>query len=117
MRNWKIVETSLGHVILPTIDLRCPFCKEKLLLHRFVCFYQSSYDFKHADVDMKCPNCEYFVKFGVPISEEEYEILTKSKLHRIVLNKKIILEIAEIQQLEQEQQKEIERRLKALGYW
>lgn len=111
MREWKITETNKGTIIIPSRVLHCVFCGEPLLLHDFICSKNFSFDFYHCDVHLKCPNCNWFVTFGVPITEEEYNKLVKSPLHHRILKWEIV-------DLVKEKDKEkIEERLKSFGYW
>ena len=112
---WEIKKTSKGYVIVPREPLYCPFCGHMLVLHDFRCAIspQSSsggYLFRHVDVHMKCPNCSFFVTFGIPISREDYEKLVSSPLHGRIL-------IHELREIISEKYREIEERIKRWGYW
>jgi hypothetical protein len=113
MSGWIVVETPKGHIIMPVVDKKCPFCGKIMLLHRFHVFDQVTQGFKHCDVDMKCPNCSFFCKFGVAVNEYEYAVLKDSPLHAKVLRE----ELLELELVDEEFKEKIERRLKALGYW
>ena len=109
-RKWEIVEINGEAVILPKFPLLCPFCSEEMILHDFSCYKQAN-NFYHVDIHMKCPKCNFWCVFGVPISEEEFEKLRKSKYHRKILR----WEIAEI--YGKEILEKIGKKLEKLGYW
>ena len=87
-----------------------------MLLHRFNVYDALVFGFKHADVNLKCPNCGFFTVFGVPISEDEMFRLKESPLHGKVITDEAP-EIAELQELPKEQIAVIKQRLKSWGYW
>ena len=106
---WKIVEVNGDYVILPEHEVVCPVCGGEVLLHDFSCKYQASFSFYHCDVHMKCLNCGFFMTFGVPVSREDYEKLTKSKYHAKILK-------WELREIVRDFRK-VEERLRRLGYW
>ena len=116
MRPWQIVDTPKGKAIVPTVELECPFDGTPLLLHQFSVYSAELYRFKHADVKMKCPKCGFFVTFGVPISDAEMKELRESPLHGKVITDEAP-EIAKVQGLSAEEEKEIADRLEKWGYW
>ena len=130
IRKWKIVDTELGAIPVPEIELRCKFCGCKLMLHQFIASYNKGHNFYHVDISLKCPNCDWFIPerklagsgklevFGVPISKEEYEKLRASKLHGKIIKELHELEIvAKLYNIPELHKKLVEERLKALGYW
>ena len=110
-RKWKIVETEKGAAIVPTFELKCPFCGTTLILHDFAAYHNKIHNFYHVDIHMKCPNCSWWTTFGVPITKEEYEKLSKSPLNRKILR----WELTKI--LNNEDKEKIEERLRSWGYW
>ena len=109
VRYWNIVDRDGNAVVLPGKPFYCPLCGGNLLLHDFRAYYQTTYDFYHVDVHLKCPHCGFFLTFGIPITEEEYKRLVKSKYHGRVLK----WELREIYN----ENEEIKERLEKWGYW
>jgi len=109
-RFWIIRDTEHGKVIVPKKPILCPICGEVMLLHDFACYKHTS-GFKHADIHVKCPYCSFWATFGVPISEEEFEELTKSPLHKQILK----WELTNL--VDEEVRGDLEARLKKWGYW
>ena len=109
MRKWKLDKYEGAYIVKPTIELKCPFCGERLLLHAF--HTSMSRGFYHVDVDMKCSNCSGFFVFGVPITKGEYDILSKSRYNNYVFRDEII-DLYDDIDLE-----EIKSRLKSWSYW
>jgi len=103
--EWIIREVNGNAIIEPTEDKECHFCKTKLILHDF--YPQKSYNFFHADVHLKCPECSWWVTFGVPISEADFNKLSRSKYAKKPLTHEL-LELG---------LKQVEKRLKTFGYW
>jgi len=109
---WRITKVSGEYIILPETSKYCPFCDTELVIHRFRVSYQPHKRFWHCDVAMKCPKCSWFTLFGVPISKEDADKLRSSKYH----GQDLTDELLELD-LDDEQKKIIEERLKSLGYW
>ena len=127
MLCWKIVETKKGAVILPKRgfkgpdyecpEFRCCQCGHKLYLHHFTTGYEPVKKFYHVDVHLKCPLDSHFVTYGVAISKEEYDRLSKSKLNSVDLTNEH-LEVEELnEELSEEDEKIIRKRLEQMGYW
>jgi len=111
MRKWDIIFID-GHAVpVPKFDAKCPFCGTQLLLHDFRVYNQVAHKFLHCDVHLKCPNCGFFLTFGIPISGEEYELLRKSKFHGRILK----WELTEI--YSDEEKEWIKKKLEQWGYW
>ena len=113
MESWKIVETKHGAVVKPKREFKCPFCGHKLLLHQFHVNFQPVKKFYHVDIHLKCPVDGFFVTFGVAISKEEYEKLSKSKMNGVDLTD----ELLEVEELSEEDEEIIRKRLEQIGYW
>ena len=109
MRYWVIKKINNDYVIVPKEPLYSPFSSEPLLLHDFR-VYKAAQGFYHADIHMKDPVTDWWTVFGVPISQEEYELLRKSRYHGRIL-------ICELKQLYPSLDKRIEERLRRWGYW
>ena len=107
---WKVKEINGDYIILPSEKLYCPICGGELIIHDITPFYQKSRDFHHCDIHMKCINCGLHLTFGVPISEDDYNKLNKSKYVRRILKQ-------ELKEIYPEYNKELESRLKTWGYW
>ncbi len=105
MRRWRIEKLD-DYIIMPTMDFKCPFCGHRLYLHAFHAS-GPSYGFYHCDVHMKCPNCSGFFTFGVPISKDEFLLLSKSKYNHHIFSKDITLLYGD----------EVKDRLESWGYW
>lgn len=107
MRAWKIYKVKDDAIIAPTTTLKCCFCLQELLLHDFRPLHRKKDqdDFYHCDIHMKCPKCSFFITFGVPITEEEYNNLASSNLHNKILIKYY------------EDEERIKKRLKIYNYW
>ena len=105
-------------MIMPAQTLYCNivteegYCGSPLLLHNFFC-YKHSYkpELLHCDVHLKCPRCGYHYTFGLAVPPELYERLRQSRYHGRVLR----MELREI--YGGSLPKEVERRLRDLGYW
>lgn len=110
-RKWKIVEVNGYPIIVPVEPILCYRCNEYLILHHFACFSQERYGFYHCDVYMKCPICDWFTVFGIPVTREEYEKLIKSYWH----NRVLLWEVKKF--VEEEIWKKIEKKLRQWGYW
>ena len=111
MRDWEILRTAHGALPYPKTPKYCAFDGEELIVHHFTAG-QAARGFLHVDVYMKCPKCGWFVTFGVPIDSEELRVLSSSPLRGKVLTDEV-LSVAKNHKLKSE----IERRLKAFGYW
>ena len=107
-RIWKLEEFDGDYIIVPTKTLFCPFCGEEMLLHDYMVAQASAKQggFLHADVHMKCPYCDFWCVFGVPITKDEFEKLRKSKWHRKILRKEIL-----------KFKENMKEKLEQFGYW
>ena len=97
-------------IVLPTSEINCPICGGKLILHDFRCYKHTNQDpiHKHCDVHFKCRDCDFFMTFGLPVSEDAFNKLSQSKYHGRLLR----------WELENFYEDEVIReRLKMLGYW
>lgn len=100
-----VFNEKYGHIVMPDREYRCPFDGTVMLLHSFSA---NDAGFYHCDISLKCPKCGFVAVFGKPITEIEYKLLVKSKLHN-----KVITNIDEIYNVD----KDIRKRIKELGYW
>lgn len=109
--KWSIVETTQGYAIWPSPELlKCVKCGGKMVLHDFAA--RKSSNIYHCDVHLKCLECSYWETYGVPLSEEEYKILSSSPLNfRIALREELIPILPE------SEAKIVAERLKKMGYW
>jgi len=108
---WKIVDTKHGKVILPEEPLLCPFCGTEMLLHDFKCVRQVPGGFFHCDVHVKCPKCSFWATFGVPVTKEIHDELTKSPLHGKIIREELSsLVTGKVWD-------RVAERLKRWGYW
>ena len=114
MQKWGIVKTEYGYVPIPDFDLRCPFCGDRMLLHRFFASYSVSEKIYHFDVHVKCIYCSFYAIFGVPCDRETVEKLQKSSLCGKIINREVALKLSEYYHVDTSI---VEKRLKALGYW
>jgi len=105
VRPWDFAETEKGLIPVPRKPLLCPFCRRSLVLHRFTAG-QASEGFWHVDVNMKCPECGWYVIFGVPATKEECEKLKSSPLFGKTLR-----------EWPWEPEEEVKERLRMFGYW
>jgi len=125
LRPWTTIEVEQEVlVIVPTIELRCNYCGAKLILHDFNPMahrYTGEPELRHCDVHMKCPYCGHWNVFGVPITEEEYRELNKSRLKVKTLRwelPKIYEKIEEQLGLKYKEEIElVKKKLELLGYW
>ena len=106
MKPWTITKIGEHFIIKPDFEVKCPVCGHKAILHDFRASEHSTEHFYHCDVHFKCINCSFFMTFGVPLSREEYEKLSNSKLNGKILKEAELLDL-----------KEVEKRLKSWGYW
>ena len=119
MESWKLVYTEkYGWVIVPKIEMRCPICGAKLILHDFRSYHATHLGMYHADVHMKCPRCGGYYTFGIAISEEEHKKIMSSKVHGKTLTKEVLDVLNEANvELSEEDEERIRKRLEQLGYW
>ena len=108
---WTLRNTDRGIIIEPNEDLYCPICREKLILHDFRVGQHGIKKFYHCDVHMKCPKCSLWLTFGVPISEDEFNMLRSSQLHGKILTDELMFVLNE------EDKEKIKERLDSWGYW
>lgn len=116
MRFWKLVSVKGNVVPIPESPLYCMFCGEPMLLHSFSANRHVD-GWHHLDISVKCPNCSWHVVFGVPISEEEYEEVKKSKYHMKVLRGELVKELKQILKYYRVRDDKIPSRLRNWGYW
>jgi len=114
MRKFAVFEKEGHKIMLPTEEFKCPFCGTPLVIHQEIVAKYPRKNFTHCDVHMKCPRCDWFTVFGVPISKEEYDELSKSKWVGVVFTDELINNLTD---LNDDEKKIIEERLKSLGYW
>ena len=110
MRKWEVVFVDGNAVPVPKFEARCQFCGSELILHDFKVYDRREHEIYHLDVHMKCPQCGYFVTFGIPISREEYKVLFESKYHGRILK-------WELSDIYSDKKSLIEKRLRMWGYW
>jgi len=108
---WKIDREK--KIIYPAKPLLCPFCQTQLILHDFSPLYTRRYNFFHVDIHMKCPNCSFWVTFGVPVTEADYVLLMSSPYKGKVLKD----ELLEMNILNSKESDLIRKRLESIGYW
>ena len=115
-----VVDIDGNAVIIPKEPFYCPFCGKMLILHDFIPamhkYPDGRPDLRHCDVHMKCPGCGFWVTFGVPITIEECERLSKSK-YKVVTLRWELKEIYEKLGINVDEMKIVEERLRTLGYW
>ncbi len=105
--RWKILENDGNAYIAPDSFPNCIFCGTQLVLHDFYARYSTLHDFYHCDVHLKCPSCSWYVTFGVPITREEFEKLSKSKYHGRILKDELLDLGFDV----------VRKRLESWGYW
>lgn len=116
IRNWKIEDIPEGKIPVPVIKLRCAWCRGLPLLHEFRPGINPDGGLK-VDVHMKCIDCEFYSRFGVPLSKEEFNELSTSPLVGKLINRELALEIANCYLPEDVEKRKLKSRLKKLGYW
>jgi len=127
-RKFEVFEKKGDAIMLPTVTFKCPFCGTPLVMHQEGVYeYRRTMivktdkgeerkvkQFYHCDIHMKCPSCDWFTVFGVPVSKDEFEKLKKSKWIGVIFTEELLNDLTD---LNEDEKKVIEERLKALGYW
>ena len=105
MRLWEIKKDDKWGAY-PRFFLRCYFCGTELVPRHSV-LHKVLKNKSHAlDVSYKCPNCDWYVTFGIPITKEEFESIYRAR-------NGYVYEPEEIWQ----NKEKVKSKLKALGYW
>ena len=116
--EWGVFRLGNDLIILPFHKPLCPMvwgdhiCYGELILHHFVCQkHDTRPPHYHCDVHLKCSRCGHFTTFGLPIPEELFDELRKSRFH----NKVLRMELKEI--YGSEVPEEVKERLRSWGYY
>ena len=111
-KNWKLTYDVLG--IINTKPIRCIFCGTEMVIRhsRLHTSPELNHQNPHIDLAFKCPNCDWFTVFGIPVPKDYW-------LHILQLRKKmgIGLIYAPVESWTKSDQEIIKERLQALGYW
>ena len=110
--KWKLSWDIIG--LTPKFNITCPFCKTEMVLRysRLHVSPELKEENTHIDMAYKCPICDYFTVFGIPVPPQYW-------LHILELRRKLKIGLiyAPIETWTKSDQEIIKERLQALGYW